>query len=71
MSELKNRSDGHLWMEAAEKEIKGLQDNETWEIVELPPGKKAIGSMFTFLLKHNSDGSIDRYKPDWFTLAGK
>jgi hypothetical protein len=60
--QLKNRPDGHLWMEAAQKEYDGLVKNGTWEIVKLPPGKKAIGSMFTFLLKRNSDGTIDRHK---------
>ena len=62
MHELKNRPDGHLWMEAAQKEYDGLVKNGTWEIVKLPPGRKAIGSMFTFLLKRNSDGSIARHK---------
>jgi len=60
--ELKNRTDGHLWMDAATQEINGHLQNGTWEIVKLPPGKKAIGSSFVFLLKHKSDGSIDRYK---------
>jgi hypothetical protein len=56
--ELQKRPDGHLWMDAAQKEYDGLVNNGTWEVVKLPPGKKAIGSMFTFLLKRNSDGSI-------------
>ncbi|XP_021761303.1 uncharacterized protein LOC110726145 [Chenopodium quinoa] len=50
------------WVEAMEKELKALKDNNTWEIVTLPHGKKAIGSKWVFRLKRNVDGSIERYK---------
>jgi hypothetical protein len=36
--------------------------NGTWEIVKLPPGKRAIGSRWFLKVKHNADGSLDRYK---------
>jgi hypothetical protein len=36
--------------------------NGTWELVELPPGRKIIGSRWVFIVKRNSDGSIDKYK---------
>ena len=36
--------------------------NGTWEIVKLPPGKRAIGSRWFMKVKHNADGSLDRYK---------
>ena len=36
--------------------------NGTWTVVELPPGKVAIGSRWVFKLKRNPDGTIDRYK---------
>ncbi|KAH0675335.1 hypothetical protein KY285_023136 [Solanum tuberosum] len=31
------------WIAAMKEEIQALEDNKTWEIVSLPPGKKAIG----------------------------
>lgn len=31
------------WIEAMHKEIKALEDNETWSLVSLPSNKKAIG----------------------------
>ncbi|KAL0358581.1 UNVERIFIED_CONTAM: Retrovirus-related Pol polyprotein from transposon RE2 [Sesamum angustifolium] len=34
----------------------------TWDLVELPPGKKAIGSRWVFKLKLNPDGSVQRHK---------
>jgi hypothetical protein len=36
--------------------------NGTWEIVKLPPGKRAIGSRWFMKVKYNADGSLDRYK---------
>ena len=36
--------------------------NGTWEVVKLPPGKRAIGSRWFLKVKHNADGSLDRYK---------
>jgi hypothetical protein len=36
--------------------------NSTWEIVKLPPGKRAIGSRWFMKVKFNADGSLDRYK---------
>ena len=36
--------------------------NGTWQIVKLPPGKRAIGFRWFLKVKHNADGSLDRYK---------
>jgi hypothetical protein len=36
--------------------------NRTWEIVKVPPGKHAIGLRWFIKVKHNADGSLDRYK---------
>ena len=34
----------------------------TFEIVDLPTDQKAIGSGWVFQVKHNADGSIERFK---------
>jgi hypothetical protein len=55
-----NQSD--RWREAATLEYNTLIENGTWEIVDLPYGEKAIGSGWVFKVKHNVDGSIERFK---------
>ncbi len=50
------------WKEATLAEYNTLLQNGTWEIVDLPPGEKAIGSSWVFRIKRQSDGSIKRYK---------
>jgi hypothetical protein len=50
------------WREAATLEYNTLIQNGTWEIVDLPYGEKAIGSGWVFKVKHNVDGSIERFK---------
>ena len=43
-------------------EISALNKNRTWEISELPPGKKPVGCKWLFTIKHKADGSIERLK---------
>ncbi|KAL7278649.1 hypothetical protein ACG7TL_007650 [Trametes sanguinea] len=50
------------WLRAAQDEIQSLVENRTFELVQLPPGRKAIGSRWVFRVKRNADGSIERYK---------
>ena len=40
---------------AADKEITGLLDNVTWDLVDLPPGKKSIGLTMIYDVKLNPD----------------
>ncbi|CAN1338667.1 Retrovirus-related Pol polyprotein from transposon TNT 1-94 [Linum perenne] len=50
------------WKMAVMDEIKALEKNKTWKIVELPGGKKTVDCKWIFTIKYNSDGSIERYK---------
>ncbi|KAL0383326.1 UNVERIFIED_CONTAM: Retrovirus-related Pol polyprotein from transposon RE1 [Sesamum calycinum] len=50
------------WVEAMNQELTALEKNDTWDLVELPPGKKVIGSRWVFKLKLNPDGSVQRHK---------
>lgn len=44
------------------KEIKALEDNNTWVMVHLPAGKKAIGCKWVFKIKLKADGTVERFK---------
>ena len=50
------------WKVAMEKEMKSLDDNDTWELAELPEGHTAVGSKWVYKIKTKADGSIERYK---------
>jgi len=41
--EAKISSESKMWKGAIMKEMSSLQKNDTWELSELPKGKKAIG----------------------------
>jgi hypothetical protein len=60
--EAMQRLDANLWYKAAVKEMQAHIENGTWELVKLPPRRKAIGSKWVFKVKRNADGSIKRYK---------
>ena len=50
------------WMQAMEAEMKSLKANDVWELVDLPAGKKAVGSKWVYKVKTGADGSIERHK---------
>ena len=47
---------------AMDEEIYSIERNETWELTELPPKKKAIGVKWVYKTKCNVKGKIDRHK---------
>lgn len=55
-------SNAAKWHKAACEEIDTLMENSIFELVQLPPGCKAIGSRWVFKIKRNANGSIERYK---------
>lgn len=57
-----------MWVEAMTKELHALEQNHTWDIVDLPTGKKPIGCKWVYKVKLKSDGSLERFKA---RLVGK
>ncbi|CAI7899850.1 unnamed protein product [Closterium sp. NIES-54] len=45
-----------------ESELKSIEENGMWELVELPKGCKAITSKWLFQIKSDADGKIRCYK---------
>ncbi|GKB90579.1 ribonuclease H-like domain-containing protein [Tanacetum coccineum] len=50
------------WINTMNQEMNSLLSNGTWEIVDLPKGRKAIGSKWIYKIKFQSSGEIDRFK---------
>ncbi|KAI3456022.1 hypothetical protein Pfo_012685, partial [Paulownia fortunei] len=50
------------WKEAVFEEVKALEKNKTWEMVDLMRGKTTIGCKWVFTIKYRLDGSPERYK---------
>ena len=44
------------------EEMKSLQKNETWELVECPLEKKPVVCRWIYTVKYKADGSIERFK---------
>nr|GEU66826.1 putative ribonuclease H-like domain-containing protein [Tanacetum cinerariifolium] len=50
------------WMEAMQKELTALHNNDTWTLVPRPKNQNVVGSKWLFCTKFCSDGSIERHK---------
>ncbi|GAA0186721.1 transmembrane signal receptor [Lithospermum erythrorhizon] len=50
------------WRAAMQTEIQALENNSTWTLASLPPGKKALGSRWIYKVKHRSEGTVERFK---------
>lgn len=44
------------------EELDALSKKKTWDLVDLPPGKSAVGRKWVYKIKTRSDGSVERYK---------
>uniref|UniRef100_A0A2N9HJ90 Integrase catalytic domain-containing protein n=1 Tax=Fagus sylvatica TaxID=28930 RepID=A0A2N9HJ90_FAGSY len=51
-----------LWQQAMKEELDALLKTGTWDLVDLPAGKSAIGCKWVYKIKTRSDGTVDRYK---------
>lgn len=53
---------GRKWRAAADSEYHSLIENDTWNLVELPKGRTAIGCKWILKVKHNGESKIVRFK---------
>ena len=54
--------DSEKWRAAAQAEYDSLIEHNTWELCELPAGKKVIGWKWVLKVKYQENGEVDRYK---------
>ena len=50
------------WQKAMDAEIKSIEKNDTWELTDLPKGRKTIGVKWVFKTKLNEKGEVDKHK---------
>ncbi|WVY98728.1 hypothetical protein V8G54_030879 [Vigna mungo] len=50
------------WQAAMANELQALQNNGTWTLTTIPPGKKALGCKWIYKIKYHSDGTVERFK---------
>ncbi|CAI7785225.1 unnamed protein product [Closterium sp. NIES-54] len=62
LAEALSGPDAEKWKQSVKEEYDSLLENETWELCELPLGKKAISSKLIFRHKYGPDGELTRYK---------
>nr|UBX54621.1 transposon Pol polyprotein [Lupinus angustifolius] len=51
-----------VWVKAMEEEIKMIEKNNTWELVDCPKDKDIIGVKWVHKTKLNPDGTIQKHK---------
>ncbi|GJU72178.1 zinc finger, CCHC-type containing protein [Tanacetum coccineum] len=49
-------------LEAINAEMQSMKDNQVWNLVDLPPNCKTVGSKWLFKKKNDMDGNIHTYK---------
>ena len=50
-------------------EITALERQHTWDLQELPPNKKALGTMWVQTIKFHANGTIERFKSHLVVLG--
>ncbi|GJY22447.1 retrotransposon protein, putative, ty1-copia subclass [Tanacetum coccineum] len=50
------------WLNAMNVEMKSMKDNEVWDLVDLPPNGKTVGSKWLFKKKTDMDGAVHTFK---------
>lgn len=50
------------WKAAMDSELASIYKNDTWDLVSLPPDRKAITTKWIFRVKTNADGSTAKLK---------
>ena len=44
------------------EEMKAIEENKTWELVDPPPGCHLIGLKWVYKVKRDEHGAIDKHK---------
>jgi len=50
------------WRRAMEEELQAIEENRTWTLTDLPPGRQAIGLKWVYKVKKDERGAVVRHK---------
>ena len=60
-----------VWQGAMVEEYSSMMQNDIWEVVPRSIDKAVVGSCWTYKIKHDADGSIEKYNArfvaKWFS----
>jgi hypothetical protein len=62
VEEALNGPHAEQWKEAIQKEYDALVERNTWELQELPPGRRAIGVKWVLKIKTTATGELEKFK---------
>lgn len=62
LTEVNSSPEKTKWKRAMEAEMESLSQHDVWDLVDLPPGRKLIGSKWVFKKKIGADGNVERFK---------
>ena len=51
-----------IWVNAMKEELNAIERNQTWELVNLPKGKKSIDVKWVYKVKLKPTGEVEKYK---------
>jgi hypothetical protein len=54
--------DREQWIQAMNTKFQSLIKNHTWDLVQLPKGKKAVQNKWIYKVNYKSDGLVEKYK---------
>lgn len=69
LQETSTSSDDIFWKDAINDEMNSLVFNNTWKLVESPPGCTTIGCKLVLRNKYKLNGTINKFKA-WLVTKG-
>ena len=61
LQNLKRQKDDK-WIEPMKEELRMIEKNDTWELVDIRQHRNVIGVKWVYRTKLNADGSVNKYK---------
>ena len=50
------------WFQAMQEELKCIEDNNTWNLTDLPRDRKSVGSKWVLKLKRDDKDNVAQYR---------